>query len=583
MSDQNIEWNDIKRFLRRTRKTFLLIFLAVFLPSTIIALSLPSIYRAETSIYIEEQQVPTSFVGSTIESYAEERVNKIEQKVFSYDRLRDIIEKFDLYPEIREKHGIGKAVGKMRQSIGLETQPPDIANPKTDRAVSTIIAFILYHEGRDPKTVMEVANALSELFLEEDVKRIKNSANATTEFLRIELNSLKDKLQMYDDKISEFKQQHLNELPEYTSVNLDGIARLGRELERVNMEIRDLHDRKINLEGQLLSVDPLLPIKIDGESVARNPGERLKNLRLQLISLESVLHGRHPDIVKLKREIRELEKQVVVTGDYQEELKRLEKLKVEFVGMQKRYVPEHPDVIKIAKEIDLLEKSIDGQVDAAKNRNRSEQVSDNPVYVNLTTQISSINATIGNLVDDRKNIQEELDEYRKRIERAPFVEKNYNVLTRDYNTVKIKYDEMMNRLLDANLLKGFEEGQHGQRFKIKNYAQLPDKPFKPNRLAIIVLAFILAAGSGLGVGTLQESLNSSVKTEKELVQLAGLPVLSVISNVETRKDKFRRTHQSLIWIFVILFFIFIGLAIVHEYLIPIDQLWYVILTNAKNV
>jgi polysaccharide biosynthesis transport protein len=140
-------------------------------------------------------------------------------------------------------------------------------------------------------------------------------------------------------------------------VNLASLGRLERELERVNMQIRDLQDRKIIIEGQMVNIDPLLPIHIDGENVARNPAERLKYLRLNLISRQSVLHDKHPDIIKLKREIRELEKSGRILGRKTRwNLKRLNSLKAELATTEGRYGPNHPDVVKLNKEIQMLEK-----------------------------------------------------------------------------------------------------------------------------------------------------------------------------------------------------------------------------------
>jgi polysaccharide biosynthesis transport protein len=85
---------------------------------------------------------------------------------------------------------------------------------------------------------------LSELFLEEDIRLKEKKTAATTEFLSAELEALKEQLQLYEQKISEFKQLHFGVLPEHNSVNLESIGRLERELERVNMQIRDLQDRK---------------------------------------------------------------------------------------------------------------------------------------------------------------------------------------------------------------------------------------------------------------------------------------------------------------------------------------------------
>jgi polysaccharide biosynthesis transport protein len=255
---------------------------------------------------------------------------------------------------------------------------------------------------------------------------------------------------------------------------------------------------------------------------------------LKLISLQSVMHDKHPDIVKARREIIELENQVGVTVDPGKEIKRLNSLKEELAAMEGRHEPKHPDMVKINKEIIILEQSVANKEGSNRIQKISENNPDNPVYINLMTQISSVNAAIANLINDRQGIEQELSKYRKRIENAPFVEKEYNELTRDYYTKKQKYDDLMNKLLDANVAKGIEKREHGQRFEIKDYAYLPKKPHKPNRMAIITLGFFLASVLGLGIVSVQEFFDHSIKNEKELNRLFDVPVLAVISKVETK-------------------------------------------------
>lgn len=584
MADKILEWIDVKSFIRRRRKSFGFLFFTIFLSSIIIAFALPSIYRGETTLSVEEQQIPENIIESAIAEYAELRLNNIRRQVFSYNRLKEIIEQFELYPEIREKYGISEAIRKMGKSIGLETESAMFQNPKTGQPMWATISFVLFYEGRDPETVQKVTNSLGELFLEEDSKRMEKRSTATTDFLSTELENLKEQLQLFDKKISEFKQKHYGLLPEFSRVNLENIDRLERELERVSMHIRDLQDRKHIIKSQMATIDPMLPIMIDGKNMARNPAESLKHLRLNLISRQAVLHDKHPDITKLKREIEELENQVGSTNDYQGELKRLNSLKVEFASMEGRLGPNHPDVVKSAKEIEILEKSIADKVNKESVGNIPRKVvPDNPLYINLMTQEASIDATIINMNNDRQKIMEELSKARIRVEKAPIVEKEYIELTRDYENTKRKYDEIMNKVLAANVAKGLDEGEIGQRFEIKNYASMPVKPHKPARLTIILLGFVLSLGLGLTVSALQEGLDNSIKNEKELTRLIGLPVLTVISNVETQEEKRRKIFRRLIWAFAVFGFVLIGAKLTHEYIMPLEELWSIMQQNAKNM
>lgn len=582
MTNQKVEWIDVKKFIKRRWTSFVVLFSIILVAAVILAFTLPPIYRAETTILIEEQQIPENYVQSTITTYAEERLNTIKQQVLSADRLKDIIDQFGLYPEIRKKYGLGEAVREMQESIELETMSASFVNPITGRSMAATIAFTLYYQGKEPEIVKEVTNVLGKLFLEEDVKIREKITDATTGFLIAELENLKQQIQVHEKEISDFKQKHFGELPEHDSVNLASVGRLERELERISMQIRNLQERKINLEGQLSTVDPLLPIKIDGKSVARNPAEQLKYLRLKLISMQSVLSDKHPDIKNIKSEIKKLESTVNVPVDRRENVKQLENLSVKLAGLRGRYGEKHPDVVKTKKEIDRLEKSNSENAPITSATAKSESP-DNPTYINLKTQIATVETTIRNLESDKQDVQADLAKYRRRIETAPMVEKEYLELTRNYDLTNRKYDEIMNKLMNAKVAKGMEEGKHGQRFEIKSHAYLPGKPYKPNRIAIILLGFVLASGFGFGVAAIQEFFDHSIKNEQELAYIAQVPVLSVIDKVQTRQEKLHAAARRFVWVIAAFSLVVVGAKMINDYFIPLNELWEIIQENAKKM
>ena len=100
------------------------------------------------------------------------------------------------------------------------------------------------------------------------------------------------------------------------------------------------------------------------------------------------------------------------------------------------------------------------------------------------------------------------------METAPLVEKEYIELTRDYENAKSKYNDLLNKRMEAKISQGMEETQRGERFTIIEPAQLPEKPYKPNRLIIILVGFVLALGAGVGLAAAQEGLDNTVKTSR---------------------------------------------------------------------
>jgi succinoglycan biosynthesis transport protein ExoP len=564
---------DLKGVIRRRKKGFLMVFFMVFILCGVIAIALPSVFKSESTILIEEQQIPADFVKTTITSYVEERIQTITQQIMSRTRLLEIINRFGLYPEMQGRKTTERIIEEMRGAIHLETISTDVIDKRTGRPTAATIAFTLSYEGKNPSTVQEVANVLASLYLEENLKSREQRASDTTAFLQQELNGLKGKVDLLESKITEFKKAHMGELPEYGAVNMQNISKLNRDLDQVNMQLRSLQDRKMYLGGQLANVDPLLPLVTDEGKTVMNPTDRLKYLRLQLISLQSTLSERHPDIIKLKRQIRDLETEVSDSGDSLLKVKRLDELKNRLADMEGRLGRKHPDVVKLKKEVDVLSKKVGSIKTENVALDVSEQKPDNPAYISLKTQIASAEMEMKSLLEEKKKLTREIDDYQRRIGNAPLVEKEYIELTRDYESAKFKYNEIMNKLMEAKVSQGMEESQRGERFTIVDPAQLPEKPYKPNRVAILLIGLVLAAGSGVGLAAVKENLDQSVKTREDLLRLTGARVLSTIPYLETDEERRARRRKKVLCV-VILAAAAVGiLVLVHLLVMPLDILW----------
>ena len=576
---------DIKyliRILKRRKKAFFIPFITVFSIITLIAFLLPPVYRATTTILIEEQQIPPDYVKSTVTGYVEQRLQMITQQIMSYSNLLKIIKEFDLYPEMRKKVPIEEVINKMRDDIKLETINAETSEVRGGRPVSATIAFTLSYEGKDPVKVQKVTNALASLYLEYNLKSREEQATSTTEFLEKECNELKKHLKELENKISKFKQEHLGELPEFETINLQTIERLERELDNIDAQIRALRQQKVYLEGQLALVEPIAPVSIGKGNVAMSPIERLKYLKLQLINLKATLSPNHPDVKKLEKEIKALEAQIGNVDDIQEKIKELHQFEDELADLKSRLGPKHPDVIKLSKKIEVLKNEISKAKSNKSATNSTENNSttlstliepDNPAYINLLTQISSIDVQIKSLEQKEKEIKKEIEKYQKRLENTPMVEKTYNLLLSDYENTRRKYNELMNKLMEAKIAQELEESQHGERFVIIDPAQLPQTPYKPKRLAIILIGFVLAFGAGIASVAFMEYIDHSIKSPEEIEELINIPLYITIPYIETEEEKKRRKRKRLLIALSILLIAILGLIIFNFFVMPLDILW----------
>ena len=130
--------------------------LVLTLVFTMIIAKLPNVYEATTTILVDPQQVPEKYVAAvSSDPYA--RLNTITQQVLGRSRLQNIIDKFDLYPELKGSLSSEELVVKMRGDITIEVKQGSGAELST---------FSLTYQGRQPELVANVTNELAASFIE---------------------------------------------------------------------------------------------------------------------------------------------------------------------------------------------------------------------------------------------------------------------------------------------------------------------------------------------------------------------------------------------------------------------------------
>jgi len=563
---------DIWGVFRRRKLGFIVIFILVLSIAVTAAFVLPPIYRSATTILVEGQQIPSEYVRTTVTSYVEERLQIITQQVMSRTKLQEIIEQFKLYSEMNKKNTVEEIIEKMRNDINLKTISANVKEG-SGRSGSGTIAFTLSYEGRHPATVQRVANVLASLYIEENVKTREKRAETTTEYLEAELKNVKTEIDTMEKKISQFKVEHAGVLPENSQINRQALDRLLGEKESIEMQIRSLQERQIFLQNQLAQMDPHASVIAEGGERIAGPAERLNYLRMQLVALQAKYSDKHPDVKRLKSEINELEAQLQQTGDTEGKTKRLTELQAELAELQAKYGPKHPDVISKTREVETLADELQKVEGESPGAALAASGPENPAYMSLKTQIAAIGMETNNLTAERERLKEKIDLYQARVEKGPLIEREYIDLTRNYDHLRARYNDVMSKLMQAKAAQSLEESQRSERFTIIEAANLPEKPFKPNRMAIIMVGLVLAVGAGAGYAAGREALDRSIKTVDELSALIGLPVLSAVSLIITSEERRGRQIKLMILGAGCLGLVIAAVILVHFFYMPLDILW----------
>jgi len=513
MEQQQLNLNVILNILRRRIWSLIIPSGIVFLLTVLLAFLLPPVYRSSSTILIEDQEIPRDYVLTTVTGFAEQRLQAITQRLMSATRLLEIIDRFGLYADKREKWTNEETVERMRKDINFETISSDVIDPRTGRPQAATIAFSLSYKGRDPSMVQQIDNVLTSLYLEENLKVREAQTKGATRFLEEEMDQVKQQLADIDDRIASFKQKNLNNIPELASFNLQALDRTERDIDQLNSQLSSLREREGYLESQLATISP---------ADDNQDRQRLSELRLQLTSLLTRVSEQYPDVKKLRVEISELEKS-----------------------------------LKIAPGADPV----------------SDIPPNNPAYVTLAAQLAGVRSEIESVRNQVEDFYRKRDDYRRRIEKGPRVEEGYKNLVATRNNVQAKYDDLSGRYMEARVAQGLEQDQMGERFTLIEAASLPEKPISPNRPAIIFVGFVFAIGCGVGMVALREYSDRSVRSADELSRRLSLPVLGSIPQIVTASEQRRERRRRRLVQVGLLVLIVSSVLIFHYFIMDLDVFW----------
>jgi len=567
------------KFLKRRKKVFFITFCIILAACIAIAIHLPSIYRSTATILIEEQQIPSNLIRTTVSGYIEKRLQIITQQIMNRPQLMKIINKFDLYSNLKGKATSDDLINKLRKNIqiipittqsNLYGETLSVSNSNN----APTIAFTVSFENPNPEITQEVTNYLASLYIEQNIKDRQSAVKGTTQFLKSQIKTVQQKINKIGQELAQFKQKHLTELPELMSLNLQTLRQMNDELSRLDDQISNLEERKVYLEGQLATIDPYLPIMTEKGVQILTPEKRLELLEDQYLSEAATFSSKYPDVIKLKREIDALKKQVQTKYQLQNNIEKLKTLKSKLISLKGTLSDNYPDVKKLTCEIKLLKKEIDKESKQLQGTYIKRQP-DNPSYINIATQIESTKIELKNLEEQRSKLQDKINEYRLRLERTPEVEKRYQELLTAQNNAEQAYQNLNNKLMEATLGEGLENSQHAEHFTLIDPPQYPQKPIKPNRIAIILASFFVALFMGITVAFVKECADRSIHGIKDVTLVTDLPVIGIIPIIQTEEERAKQRRIKLItYIILAILIITLVLAFIHLYVIKLDLLWY---------
>lgn len=433
-------------------------------------LLLPARYQASTTILVEPQEVPESYVKSTVTLDMEQRLNTLRERVTSFANLTELIDRIGadrIDPDgayTREE-----LISFITRNLAVESGAKfsDKAN-----------VFEISYQGTNPEIVAAVTREIASLFISENLKDRAQQANATAEFLDRELERLRGEVAAQEQKIREFKEQRMGSLPSELNANLSTLDRLNNELAS-NLAAQEAAAQRVALVNSQLRNATGTVVGASGPAPG-SVGAALLEARRQLREAQRVYTDEHPTVKRWKGEVAQLEAEARRGGD----------------GSGTK--------VRIA----------------------------DPASDAMHAEVQAAQMDIARLRADEERLRKQIADLQKRVEETPRMEQDLLTLTRDYDNLAKTYQSLLGKKLEAAMARNLEQAQKGERFKVLHPVRVPNEPAFPDLKLLlpsgagVALALCIVA---IGVAELR---NPAFRSVTRLTRATGLPIVASIPRIE---------------------------------------------------
>ena len=420
------------------------------------------------------------------------QLSALSQQVLTPERMRALAARYGLSSSGRREHS-GDGMAQLGTSVAV---------------LPAEAGFTVSFSDANPRTAQQVCGELASLFLQEELKNrqrdtslSESSGNSTagndvTDFLARQVAEAKRNLDEREAKLAEFRRQHA---AEFSSAE------------------RNATERKIaDDEAQLQATDAAL-----------------KSALQQRTALTESLFAQQSTALRTR-------KPVETTGTEALE-EQLAAEQAQLVTLETRYTPDHPDVVKLRSDIEQLQKRIEqarktSSENAAKKPEGGQAIEPGPT-TQLQAQIHELDVLIQEKTREQGRLQQEILMARARLNTNSILDEEYRELTAESGSARAQYSSLLAKQGEAQKAAASEARQQAEPLRVTVPPNLPERPAYPNPLFFT----LGGAGSGIAIGLLAifagEMNDKSMRTAGDVRYFLELPTLAAIPTASVGDER----------------------------------------------
>ncbi|TFV95049.1 chain length-determining protein [Oxalobacteraceae bacterium OM1] len=455
----------------------------VAVAGAVVVFSIPKKYEASARVFVNTDSILKPLMaGMTVQPETNQRVALLSKVIISRPNVEDLIRQTRLDEKVKSTEQRERLIDTVMQSLKIQGTG--------DRDNIYVLKF------RDTDAAR--ATLMIELLVNKFISSSKrnDTTEAAKQFLDEQSTAYEKRLQEAESRLKEFKLKNMTGM--MTGEPRDQVAQLAQvaqQLVQARLQLREAENPRDAFRRGLAD-----------EGVVATPSGTTTLAADELADIDT----------------------------------RIGAMKRNLDGLLQKYTDNHPDVIGVRRVL--------GELEQQRQRLLAQTGRTGPVTAQLVSagpraseqlkvSLAQAEASVASLRARTSEYAARYATLQETVRRMPEYEAQLAQLNRDYETNKKAYENLVSRRESANIADDMLSVSGVADFRLIDPPRVSPSSVSPARALLLAATLALALGLGVGVTFVAKEARSRFYDRIQLEDVTGLPVLGVVSIVESEANR----------------------------------------------
>lgn len=460
----------------------------------VVAFVVPNRYESSARIYVDTQSILKPLMsGMAVQPNVEQQVTMLSRTLITRPNVEKLVRMADLDLKKQTKVQAESQIEHLMKTLSISTTGRDNL-------------YTLAYNDPNPEVAKRVVQSLVSIFVESSLGATRKDTASATTFINEQIKAYEAKLEEAEQRLKEFRLRNLDMMSGDGKDSTARLAETNAQLERAKLELREAENARDAARRQL-------------------EGERGRGAEAGGVAQESGLAVATPEIDARLTELRRV-----------------------LDSLLQRFTDQHPDVVAVRRLIKELEEQKRREVAELRRQALSNPVgtgaTGNPVQQELSRMLATAEVQVASLKARVAEYQGRYASALQAMKTAPQIEAEAAQLNRDYAIHKKNYEDLVARRESAAISGELDVAAGVADFRLIEPPRVSPRPVAPNRFLLLGAGLLVALAGGMFAAFAASQLRPVFFEPGELRVKTELPILGVVSRlvseVETRRQRVDR-------------------------------------------